>query len=300
MTLSVRPAQRSSAKPLIGIYAESGTGKTLSALFLARGFIGPNGKIGMIESESGRGEAHTDTVVGASSVGGFEVISLRDDFSPRTYGEALTLAEASGFDALIIDSASHEWEGIGGVLHMAAENQAAGKKGQIVWQVPKIDHQRHFIGRLLQTPIRLVIVCMRAKYPMEEVKKGDKKEWQRSEHLEPKQSEDILFEMFVHGWIDRDHRFHGTKYTRPELADVIKSNEPITNATGAALARWASGVSATPASLPAILKAFEVATTVKELQSAGLAAKKLAEGDKEPALAAYQARLAQLKATKEG
>jgi hypothetical protein len=39
--------------------------------------------------------------------------------------------------------------------------------------------------------------------------------------LEPKQADDILFEMFVHGWIDQEHKLHVTKYTLPELADVI-------------------------------------------------------------------------------
>lgn len=295
--LTVRQAKRSEAKPLIGLYAESGTGKTLSALFLARGFVGPQGRIGMIESESGRGEAHSDTRVGDSYVGGFEVISLRDGFSPKTYGEAITLAEQSRWDALIIDSASHEWEGIEGVLHWAAENQAKGAKGPLVWQKPKIDHQRHFVGRLLQTPIKLVIVCMRAKYPMEEAVKDGKKEWVRSQELSPKQSEDILYEMFVHGWIDRDHRFQGTKYTRTELASVLESGKPITNATGAALARWAAGEQATPtADLASVVASFKAAQSIKDLQAVGGAAKGLPDADKGAATVAYKERLDELKA----
>jgi hypothetical protein len=55
---------------------------------------------------------------------------------------------------------------------MAADNQEKGTKGVLVWQQPKIKHQRHFMLRLMQTPIPLVIVCMRAKYPME--KKGQR------------------------------------------------------------------------------------------------------------------------------
>jgi len=35
-----RPASRSEAKPLVGLYGESGTGKSWSALLLARGKIG--------------------------------------------------------------------------------------------------------------------------------------------------------------------------------------------------------------------------------------------------------------------
>lgn len=235
MTFQFRQAKRSEAKPLIGLYAESGCGKTWSALLLARGFVGPTGKIGMIETEGGRGEAN----VGREPVGDYLVCPIRGSFSPQAYGEAITAAEQAGLDALIVDSASHEWEGAGGVLSMAADNQANNMKGVLVWQRPKIEHQRHFMLRLMQTPIPLVIVCMRAKYPMvEKQKSSGGKEWVRSDALEPKQADDILFEMFVHGWIGQDHKLHVTKYTIPELADVIPDGQPISIETGRALAAW--------------------------------------------------------------
>ena len=236
MTYSFRPAKRSEAKPLIGLYAESGAGKTYSALLLARGFAGETGKIGMIETEAGRGEAYADIIPG-----GYDVLPIRNVFSPKNFGDALTAAEENKLDALILDSASHEWSGAGGVLSMAADNQANGMKGVIVWQRPKMDHQRHFMLRLLATPIPLVIVCMRAKYPMVEKKIGDRKEWVRSDELEPDQAADILFEMFVHGWIDREHKLHVTKLTRPDLADVFRNNEMIGIGTGERLAAWSRG-----------------------------------------------------------
>jgi hypothetical protein len=240
--IAFRPAKRSEAKPLIGLYAESGAGKTLSALLLARGFVGPEGRIGMIETESGRGEAYADD---PRLPGGYAVLPLRETFSPEVYGEAIQQAEKESFDALIIDSASHEWDAIGGVRHMAAMNEEEGKKGMLVWQGPKIAHQRHFMLPLLTTPIALVILCMRARYPMEERKGAPENErWRRSESLVPYQSDTILFEMFIHGWIDRQHRFRGTKYTREDLRPVIRDNEPITLDTGERLAAWASGTPA--------------------------------------------------------
>ena len=294
--LAFRTARRSEAKPLVGLYAESGKGKTWSALMLARGFVGPKGRIGMVETESGRGEVYADTLPG-----GYEVLPLREDFSPRTFGEAITAAEAAGLDALIIDSASHEWEGVGGVLHMAAMNQEEGKKGPLVWQKPKIDHQRHFLGRLLQTPIKLVIVCMRAKYPMEETVKDGKKEWTRSKTLEPKQSEDILYEMMIHGWIDEEHRFNVTKYTRPDLAQVIKNHEPISIATGEALARWAHGgaaaapTRAAPAprsstDMDEVIAHIVSAKTESELRAIAEVAKKLPKDEQEQVRLAYKAQ----------
>lgn len=236
--ISFRPAIKSSAKLLIGLYSESGCGKTFSALLLARGFVGSKGTIAMIETESGRGEAYADTIQG-----GYSVLSLRDDFSPAAYGEAISAAEKEGFGALIIDSASHEWEGIGGVLDMAARNEEAGKKGLLIWQKPKISHSKEFMLRLMQTSIPLVIVCMRAKYPME----GQGKDMKRSKTLEPKQSADILFEMMVHGWVDYDHNLHITKPRSLAedrtgiISGVFQNAKPITIETGSRLAAWADG-----------------------------------------------------------
>ena len=261
--INFRKAVSSEVKPLIGLYAESGGGKTKSSLLIAKGFTGDMSKVVMIETESGRGEAWADD----HEVGGYNVLSIREEFSPKTYGTAIGEAEKAGMQCLIVDSASHEWEGLGGVLGMAAENQAAGKKGPLVWQRPKMDHAREFMLRITQTPIPLVIVCMRAKYPMYEVtsahlrkwedagRPGGKPpkvgEWARSWELAPKQSEDILFEMFIHGWIGKeDHRFHGTKYTIDALRTVFVDNEPITIGTGQRLAAWCAGKAARPAAAP--------------------------------------------------
>ncbi len=288
MSLSVRPAKRSAAKPLIGFYSESGGGKTRAALMLARGFVGPTGKIVMVETESGRGEAYADQIPG-----GFSVIPIRpaDGFSPRTYGEAIDLAEKEQADAMIVDSCSHEWEGIGGVLHMAALNQEAGKKGQQVWLTPKIEHQRFFLARLLQTPIKLVILCMRAKYPIEEKIVDGKKEMVRSTNLEPKQSEDILYDLFVHGWFDREtHAFHGTNYLDPELRQVIRDGKQIDISTGEALAKWSSGVTKPSAELGVVLAMIAKAATNDELLAAGALAATLGDAEKATARAAYGAR----------
>jgi hypothetical protein len=253
MSYHLRPAITTEAKPLIGLYSESGNGKTKSALLLAKGFCQDMSMVGMIETESGRGEVYA----GDPIVGGYQVVPIRENFSPKEYRKALTEVENGKMIVLIIDSASHEWEGAGGVLGMAANNQAEGKKGILVWQQPKMDHQREFVLPLLQTPISLVIVCMRAKYPMKETIKDGKKDWTRSEVLEPKQSEDILFEMMVHGWIDAQHRLHVTKYTTDDFRKIFIDKEPITIDTGTRLAKWASGKGKTKEDIDAEMEVFK-------------------------------------------
>lgn len=257
MTYTIRAAQRSEAKPLIGLYAQSGTGKTYSALLIARGFSGPAGKIGMIETEAGRGEAYSNPeeypeFARDGSQSNYDVISLRDQFSPVSFGAALSEFEKAKFDAVIIDSASLEWSGAGGVLGMAAKNQEDGKKGVLVWQQPKQLHKRHFMLPITQTPIPLLILCMRAKYPMQErPKQGGGKEWVRSEQLEPEQADDILYELFVHGWIDHDHKFHLTKSTVKALAPVFADGKQITLDTGRRLREWTMAAAAPKVASPA-------------------------------------------------
>lgn len=241
MSYKIRPALKSSPKHLIGLYSESGCGKTFPALLLAKGYAGDMSKVCMIETESGRGEMYAEHKM----VGGYQVLPMSDNFSPSEYGKAIDVANHAGLTVLVVDSASHEWEGIGGVLSMAADNEASGKKGQLIWQKPKIDHQREFMLRLMQTPIPLVIVCMRAKYPMEQTIIKGEKGWQRSKELSPKQSDDILFEMLVHGWSDYDHNFHITKPRGNEdevgILPVFPDGKPITVETGKRLAEWAAG-----------------------------------------------------------
>lgn len=291
MSFHFRPAKRSEAKPLVGLYGESGSGKTLSALMLGRGFAGPDGKVGMIETESGRGEAYE----GDPRVpGGYLVLPLRDDCSPQAFGAAIHQAEKETMDALIIDSASLEWiDGPKSVNAQASKNEEEGKKGMQVWRGPKMDHQEHFITPLLRTPIPLVILCMRARYPMERVLVNGKQVDQRSTKLEPYQSPNILFELYVHGWIDQEHKFHGTKYTRDELRQVFREGERITLETGKRLSGWAGRIDAAPREPEAPTQSeliatdfaarFDEATTLQEGKEwAGRAEKAKGDGLIEP------------------
>ena len=91
MSFEIKQATRQGVKPLIGIFSESGCGKTMSSLLLARGFVGAKGKIVMLDTESGRGSLYADVIPG-----GYEVIEMREPFSPMRYIEAIQPVEKSG------------------------------------------------------------------------------------------------------------------------------------------------------------------------------------------------------------
>jgi predicted AAA+ superfamily ATPase len=52
--LKIAPAERASAHLLIQLYGPPRSGKTYTALLIARGMLGPKSKIGVLDTESGR------------------------------------------------------------------------------------------------------------------------------------------------------------------------------------------------------------------------------------------------------
>ena len=62
MGFEIKPATRSGVIPLVSVYGSSGGGKTMSALLLMRGIVGPKGRITLVDSESGRGSLFADII----------------------------------------------------------------------------------------------------------------------------------------------------------------------------------------------------------------------------------------------
>ncbi len=247
MSFEIKPATRKAFQPLIGLYAESGAGKTYSALLLARGLVGPKGNVTMIDTEGGRGSLYADVIPG-----GYQVLDMVPPFAPGRLIEAIEAVEKSSAEVLIIDSVSHFWEGIGGVLEWAGELEAEGKKGRQIWKDPKMAHER-MVGKMLQTRLP-IIVCLRAKHLL--IERIDpqtrRKEMTKDPDCTPKQAEDFIFSMTFHAEIRQDHSLRMTKVSHPTLRACFPESGPITIATGEALARWCAAPGAAPVSSTAI------------------------------------------------
>lgn len=234
------PATRVGIKPLIGLYGESNSGKTLSALLLARGIAGPDGKIYCIDTESGRAALYADQVPG-----GFLRTDFEPPFSPQRYIAALEAAEEGGAAVIVFDSFSHEWFGEGGVLDMAAENEArSGKAGLHCWKQPKLEHAR-LVMRLLRSKT-IVIVCLRAKFKSRQVRNANgKNEVVKDDHVSPLQDEDLLFEMTAHCEMQAADpgTIRLTKWSVPDLAECFphEGKEKLGIKHGEMIAAWAKG-----------------------------------------------------------
>lgn len=251
MSFEIKPATRQGIKPLVGLYAESGCGKTYSSLLLARGMVGSTGKIVMIDTENGRGSLYADVLPG-----GYDVLALTEPFSPARYIEAFQTSEESGAQIIVVDSMSHEHEGIGGVLDMAGENEfRSGRAGLHNWKTPKMEHNK-LVQRILRSPVP-VICCIRAKYKTRQ-KKDEKGKTVivKDDVTSPIQSEDFIFEMTAHAEILQNHTIIVTKCSHPSLRECFPADksEPIGVKHGQLLAQWCAAPGKSPAAAPPATK----------------------------------------------
>lgn len=186
-TFEFKPAVREETSLLIAIAGASGSGKTFSALLMAKGLCGGNpgsSDIALIDTEARRALHYADQFT-------FRHLDFPPPFTPeRTIG-SIHAAEKSGAKVIIIDSASDEYEGVGGLQQMHDDEVARlasgrGEKKSFdqlegwiqdkysapAWRVPKVRHKTKLIAPLRQ--IRAyVIFCLRADEKIRFVKYTD-------------------------------------------------------------------------------------------------------------------------------
>lgn len=317
------PARRVNVPLLIGLAGESGSGKTYSALLLAKGLAKATGKkIAGIDSEAGRMLHYADMF-------SFDHASISAPFRPDTYLDAIKAAEKAGYGVIVIDSASHEHAGEGGLLDwhdqlvdqiverkraMAQKNGWAfdewkenDKANMGAWIEPKMAHKR-FVQHLLQVKAH-IIMCFRAE-PKIEMKKNDKGKMEIGPKESPVGAEGYVpvcekglpYEMTVSFLL---------RATHPGVPIPIKLQEQhrpyfnlkstITEDSGAHLAEWAAGAPAEEKqmSLQNVLVAIRVAETIEHLQKLTPHVKRLVPEEQKQASEAAKARAQELKSKRQ-
>lgn len=172
MPFEFRPLQRSAIALLLGLAGGTGSGKTFSALTLARG-IADGHVIAGIDTENGRMDHYAELFPEV------RVVQITAPFRPDKYSDAIEAAERFLIAqkvpvekrVTVVDSASHEWYGEGGCLEWHDELMGGQQsKNLAAWIEPKKAHKK-MVNRLLQLQSH-VILCFRAE-PKVEAKKGD-------------------------------------------------------------------------------------------------------------------------------
>lgn len=167
MAFKVQKAVREKIYTKVALMAPSGGGKTYSALRLATGMkeelekiTGKPCRILMANTEGARGRYYANEF-------DYDIIDLVEPFNPEQFSDAIDFAVNEGYDILLMDSTSPEWDGKGGCLEL---QQKAGGTYQAWGKVtPRHDA---FINKLATSPIHL-IATMRGK-DQYEIEKDDR------------------------------------------------------------------------------------------------------------------------------
>ncbi len=164
MAFNVKKAVREKIFVKVALIAPSGGGKTYGSLRLATGMAeeikrqtGKDARILMANTESKRGYYYANEF-------NYDIVDIDAPHNPEKYVELIEFAVSEGYDILIIDSSSHEWEGKGGCLEL---QQQAGGTYQ-AWGRVSPRHNK-FIQAIADSPIH-IIATMRGKDAYEAVK----------------------------------------------------------------------------------------------------------------------------------
>lgn len=267
----IREAKREAVPPRILLFGPPGSGKTLTALLLARRLC-PEGKIGVIDTEQGSSQVYAGTAIDGLGTLSFDLEADLTSYEPEAYIKAMDEFAKAGYPVLVIDSISQEWAGEGGILDSLDEG--GQKNGFGSWKTLTPRHNT-FIQKILNYPGIVICTC-RAKlsYVQEQVDVGNgrMKSVIRCIGLQPQTRDEALYEFGVVALMENNGHVQVTK-TRyntltgfsgfqadKEIADAIQLDQ-----SGVALA-----------AKEATLKAIEVITGKSRID---LDAQALAKGN---------------------
>jgi hypothetical protein len=254
MTFAFKPASQFTERAgvFVSLTGSTCSGKTFSSLRLARGIAGPGGKVAVLDTEGGR----TLHLKGEFD---FDANVMDPPFHPERFAEAARAAEDAGYGALVIDSFSMEWVGIGGVLDWQAgelERMAGAdfKKQERVrmasWIKPKMAH-KSMVYSFLQRRIP-IIFSIRGEETIKPGENGEKP----TKLFKSVCNSSFPFEMTIAFRLETERKGYidlsdpATWKMEKSHAAIFKSGDRISEEHGAALAEWAKGAPAAPAPDP--------------------------------------------------
>ena len=200
------------AEPLIiGLSGMSDSGKTYSALLIAQAIARQRGGIVAAIDTEGRMKKYRNAEIYAE-LHPFQAVRWTPPFGGDRAIEVCQAAIAAGATCIILDSASDEWEGDGGVLqsHEAHLDRMAGedykkrdRMNMPAWAKAKAAHRRwHAFLLGLAVPI---ILCHRARPKIKMVKDGGETKVVDA-GIQPICDDRLIYDMMFHLLMDEQKR----------------------------------------------------------------------------------------------
>lgn len=189
----IRKATRQKAKIRLGLSAVSGGGKTYSAILIAKGLAGSLDKVAIIDTENGSADLY-------AHMGNYSVITLSAPFPPEKYIQAIKECEEAGMEVIVIDSITHEWDGVGGLLEIHGKMTGNSYTN---WSAITPRHQA-FINAILQSPCH-IITTVRRKQDYEMTKDNNGKVKVEKAGLKEVTREGFEYELTANLELDTNH-----------------------------------------------------------------------------------------------
>lgn len=214
------PAKKEEVPLKLAISGASGSGKTYSALRLARGLVGPTGRVAVVDTENKSASLYADRFK-------FDVCNVAPreyqynggrqtmkSFNAADFANAVNAAISAKYDVLIIDSASHAWEA---TLDAKTRLDAGGGNSFTNWGAAG-NLWKNVVNTILQASIP-VIACFRSKteYVLETSESG--KIVPRKFGLAPIARDGSDYEFTTWFDVDRNHIATASK-DRTEIFDA--------------------------------------------------------------------------------
>jgi hypothetical protein len=206
---SFTEATRTSTKARIALCGPSGSGKTWTGLALAHA-LGEN--IAVIDTERGSASKY-------AGVNGWKFRTVAPgSFAPDALTALLAEAGQEGFDVVLLDSWSHYWMGVDGMLEQV-DRRAKNGNNFSGWKEVRPD-ERRMIDALISYPGH-VIATLRVKteYVIEENDRG--KKVPRKVGLKPEQREGVEYEFDLVGDMDHENTLSVSKSRIPALTRAV-------------------------------------------------------------------------------
>jgi DNA polymerase III delta prime subunit len=229
----IQKATKKKSKLRILLEGASGSGKTLSALLIAKVF----GRAVVIDTEKGSASLYADHPLLKGYE--FDVLELEAPYTPERYIEAIKECEDAGCDVIIVDSLSQEWNGEGGCLEI--QNKLGGRFQDWAKVTPR--HTK-FIESILQSKCHIIATCRSKQgYVVDENTRKVTKVG-----MDPQQRDGLDFEMTTVFNLNENHMAEAKK-DRTSLFDG--KEHVISEKTGEIFLNWLnSGVEPTPPEQP--------------------------------------------------
>lgn len=218
----------------IALTGVSGSGKTYSALRLARGIVGAEGKILVVDTEGRSARLYKNKIIHQGVPIDYTHIRLVPPYRIEDYFEAINMAETKGFDVLILDSISHAWNGSGGLLerHDDVSKRMSGKSFNAWSEITPLHNE--FISRIINAEVH-IIATMRSKTDYLVSTNENGKMSPQKIGLAPIQREGMDYEFDIVLDIDKSHLATASKDRTSELDGNVFL---ITEAVGERIGTW--------------------------------------------------------------